>query len=113
MPRPPTRLPRLVASAFRALIPVAERDEVIADLETEFRLRAAADGAGAARRWAWRQLAGSAPVLLKRGWWRGMSGFEPASSRMRPGGLMFESWIMDVRYAVRRLLHRRTYALLA
>ena len=110
-PRPP--LPRLAAALFRALIPDAEREEVIADLQSEFALRARVDGRGAARRWVWRQALRSLPALLGRGWWRGMTGFEPHSSRMRPGGPMFESWIMDVRYAARRLMKRRTYAALA
>jgi hypothetical protein len=41
-----------------------------------------------------------------------MTGFEPQANRMRPGGPMFESWIMDFRYAARRLMGRPTYALL-
>lgn len=111
-PSPP-RLPRLPAALFRRLLPLAERDEVIRDLQAEFRLRAAEDGPAAARRWAWRQTLGSLPALVRRGWWRAMTGFEPAASRMRPGGPMFESWIMDVRYAARRLRRRPTYAALA
>lgn len=95
------------------MLPLAERDEVMRELEIEFRLRAAEQGHGPARRWAWRQLLGSLPALGRRGWWRGMTGFEPEASRMRPGGPMFESLIMDVRYAVRRLASRRTYAALA
>ncbi|MEX2271871.1 MAG: ADOP family duplicated permease [Vicinamibacterales bacterium] len=113
MRRFPARLPRLVMAAFRALIPAAERDEVIADLQAEFRLRASADGPRAARRWAWRQAIGSLPFLLRRGYWRGMTGFEPHASQLRPGGPMFESWIMDFRYAARRLMRRPTYAVLA
>lgn len=106
------RLPALVAAIFRALLPIAERDEVIGDLEAEYAQRAAAGGRRMARRWAWQQALGSLPALVRRGWWRGMTGFEPRANRMRPGGPMFESWIMDFRYAVRRLLRRPTYALL-
>lgn len=106
-------LPPLVTVVFRSLLPLAERDEVLADLEAEFERRASIHGAAAARRWAWRQALGSAPVLIRRGWWRGMTGFEPRANRMRPGGPMFESWIMDGRYAVRRLISRPTYAALA
>ena len=98
---------------FRVLTPIAERDELLADLQAEFAWRAGKYGNAAARRWAWRQALGSLPFLVRRGWWRGMTGFEPDANRMRPGGPMFESWIMDVRYAARRLLSRPTYALLA
>src|SRR5687768_13707623 len=110
---PPERLPAVVALIFRALLPIAERDEVLADLEAEYGQRAGMHGRGPARRWAWRQAVGSLPALFRRGWWRGMTGFEPRANRMQPGGPMFESWIMDFRYAGRRLLRRRTYAVLA
>ena len=109
----PVRLPRLVAGIFRALVPLAEQDEVLGDLEAEFAQREAASGRRAARYWALRQALGSLPPLVGRVWWRGMTGFEPRANRMRPGGSMFESWIMDFRYAARRLMSRPTYALLA
>ena len=106
-------LPRLVSALFRTLLPLAERDEVISDLEAEFAQRERRDGRAAAARWAWRQAIGSIPALLGRGWWRGTTGFEPRANRMRPGGPMFESWIMDARFAMRRLMRRPTYAALA
>jgi predicted permease len=98
---------------FRALTPVAERDEVLDDLRLEYERRVASRGPRAARWWVWRQALGSAPALLRRSWWRGMTGFEPRASRFRSGGTMVESWIIDVRYAIRRLLSRPTYAVLA
>jgi predicted permease len=107
------RLPALVSAVFRALLPVAEREEVLADLQAEYDSRAVQTGRLAARRWIVMQALFSIPALLRRGWWRGMSGFEPHANRMRPGGPMFESWIMDARYALRRLMSRPTYALLA
>jgi putative ABC transport system permease protein len=107
------RVPAIVAAIFRALLPIAERDEVLADLQAEYEQRAASLGRPAARRWAWKQAVGSLPSLLRRGWWRGTTGFEPQANRFRPGGPMFESWIMDFRYAGRRLMSRPTYALLA
>jgi predicted permease len=113
MPEVEPRLPVFAALVFRLLLPMAERDEVVADLRSEYARRAATDGALAARRWVWGQTLGSIPALLRRGWWRGMTGFEPNANRMKPGGPMFESWIMDARYAVRRLASRPTYALLA
>jgi predicted permease len=103
----------VAAAILRAWLPLAERDEVLSDLQAEFAHRAARDGGRAARRWAWRQATGSLPSLIRRTWWRGMTGFEPRANRMRPGGPMFESWIMDARYAGRRLLSRPTYTVLA
>jgi putative ABC transport system permease protein len=105
-------LPSAVVAIFRALVPIAEREEVLVDLQTEFEQRLARYGRRAARRWAWRQALGSLPALFGRSWWRGMTGFEPRSNRFHPGGPMFESWIMDARYAARRLLRRPTYVLL-
>ncbi|HEX6057452.1 MAG TPA: ADOP family duplicated permease [Gemmatimonadaceae bacterium] len=98
---------------LRALLPYAERDEVLADLAEEHAERARGHGRTAARIWLWRQVLGSTPALLRRSWWRGWSGFEPRANRMRPGGSSMESWIMDLRYAARRLRTRPTYALLA
>lgn len=106
-------LPRLPIAMLRALLPYAERDEVIDDLALEHAERARARGRVAARLWLWRQVLGSTPALLRRSWWRGWSGFEPRANRMRPGGPSMESWIMDARYAARRLRSRPTYALLA
>ena len=107
------RLPFVVSATFRALLPIAEREEVLGDLEAEFARRRVLDGRAAAARWAWWQAIGSAPALFRRSWWRATTGFEPRANRMRPGGPMFESWIMDFRYAARRLMRRPTYALLA
>jgi hypothetical protein len=97
----------------RALFPIAERDEVLVDLEDEVQRRASTYGLRAARRWVRRQGIGSIPALVARIWFRGMTCFEPRANRMRPGGPMFESWIMDARYAVRRLISRPVYAALA
>ena len=112
-PRVPDRLPLLPTTLLRAMLPTAERDEVLADLQTEYAARAGRDGRSAARRWVWQQAIRSAPALARRTWWRGMTGFEPRANRMQPGGPMLESWIMDFRYAGRRLLSRPTYAVLA
>lgn len=110
-PAPP--LPRLPAALLRRLLPHAERAEVLADLADEYRDRRADRGRLAARLWLWRQVLGSQPPLLRRSWWRGWTGFEPRANRYRPGGPNMESWIMDVRFALRRLRQRPTYTLLA
>lgn len=106
-------LPRLPLALLRALLPRAERDEVLADLSAEYVEHAAAGGQAEAGRWLWRQALRSAPALLGWSWWRGWTGFEPRANAYRPGGPMFRSWISDARYAVRRLRTRRAYTLLA
>jgi putative ABC transport system permease protein len=102
----------MLTRLVRALLPYAERDEVLGDLEREHASRAAAHGRLAARLWLWRQLAGSLPALLRRSWWRGWTGFEPRANRFQSGGHVLESWIMDLRYSARRLVSRPTYTLL-
>src|SRR5688572_18690615 len=109
----PRRLPVVVVAIFRCLAPIAERDEVLADLQSEYEERTMRYGRSAARRWAWHQALGSAPALFRRTWWRGMTGFEPRANRMRPGGPMLESWMIDFRYAARRLRGRPMFAALA
>ncbi|HVG58045.1 MAG TPA: ABC transporter permease, partial [Hyalangium sp.] len=109
----PLKVPRLPRVLLRAWLPYAERDEVIAELSAEFAAREAREGHGAARAWLWRQVLGSVLPLVRRTFSRGWTGFEPNSSRLRPGGPPMESFIMDLRYAARRLRMRPTYALLA
>jgi putative ABC transport system permease protein len=98
---------------LRALIPIAERGEVLADMESEFEYRAGTFGRMNAWRWYWRQTFASVPALVRRSWWRGWSGFEPRANRNQPGGPSMESWIMDTRYAARRLVRRPLYAFLS
>lgn len=111
--RPPAAPPRLAASLMRALLPLAEREEVLEDLRDEYAHRRGSRGRAAAAFWLWWQVLGSVPALLRRSWWRGWTGFEPRANRLLPGGPGMESWIMDLRYAVRRLRSRPTYTLLA
>jgi putative ABC transport system permease protein len=111
--RVPAALRGPAARLFGSLLPYAEREEVLRDLAGEHADRRGRDGRMAARLWLWRQMLGSVPPLLRRGWWRGWTGFEPRASRMRSGGPMFESWIIDLRYSARRLASRPTYTALA
>jgi putative ABC transport system permease protein len=111
----PTRrpVPRLPLAILRALLPLAERDEVLADLASEYATRSRQRGPARARRWIWGQVARSLPSLAARTWWRGWSGFEPAASEMKPGGPTVEQLIIDARHAARRLVRRPLYSAIA
>jgi len=111
---PPSRpeLPGLAAALLGAMLPGVEREEVLNDLAREHRARIEAHGTLAARWWVWRQTLASLPALARRGWWRGWSGFETPSERLQPGEAMFESLAIDTKFALRRLLRRRTYTVL-
>ena len=104
---------RVPFALLRALLPRAERDELLADVRLELEERRHRDGADAARRWLWWQTLGSAPALLRWGWWRERTGFLPQANEFRPGGPMLQTWMSDARYAARRLRARPTYTLLA
>jgi predicted permease len=113
-PRPHTTARTAVALALLLrLLPHAEREVVVRELADEHAERAKRDGTVAADRWLRRQVLASAPALLRRGWWRGWTGFEPRANRLQPGGLPMEGWIMDLRFAARRLRSRPTYAIVA
>ena len=110
---PPLAPPRLPMALLRALLPPAERAEVLADVAAEHAEHAARRGPRAAHGWLWRQALTSAPALVGWSWWRGWTGFEPQANAYHPGGLMLNSWIADARYAVRRLRAHVGYTLLA
>lgn len=59
-------LPRLPTAVLRALLPCAERDEVLDDMRAEYLHLAAENGRAAATRWVWAQALRSAPLLLRR-----------------------------------------------
>src|SRR5690242_17405694 len=98
---------------LRALLPRAERDELLADLTAEYAQHAATRGRVVAHRWLWRQALRSAPALLGWSWWRGWTGFEPRANAYRPGGSMLQNVRADARYAARRLRARPVYTLVA
>jgi hypothetical protein len=103
---PPAGAPAALA-LLRAWLPYAERDEVMAEFAAEFAARQVREGSRAARSRLWRQVLGSVPSRaadVLRGW----TGFKPASSHLRPGGPRMESFIMDLRYAARRLRSQPT-----
>jgi len=105
--------PRLPLAVIGALLPGAERDEVIAELSVEYANRAAAHGSFVARRWLWRQALQSLPALLRWTMWRGSIGYEPRSSAFRPRGPIVKTWLTDIRYAARRLRAHPGYTLLS
>jgi putative ABC transport system permease protein len=105
-------LPRLATAILSGLLPHAERAEVLGDLAAEYQERSL-DGTWRARWWCTVQIVRSIPALARRSWWRGWTGFEPKANAMRPGGPAMEQWIVDARYATRRLVQRPAYATLA
>jgi putative ABC transport system permease protein len=107
------RRPRLPLALIGALLPPAERAEVLGDLEAELDRRRGAGGAWAGYRWLWAQALRSAPSLLSRSTWRGFTGFESRANAMNPGGPLMERWILEARHAARRLRTRPTYTALA
>src|SRR5438270_4261556 len=108
----PSPLP-LFGRLIVRLSPTAERTEIAADLASELQERRRRDGGLIAHLWLLRQAGRSVPSLLRRGIWRGKTGFESPSNEMRPGGAPLESIVMDARYALRRLRSRPLYAALA
>ena len=72
---------------IESLMPPAERDEVVADLEEEYRERVGREGRMAAGRWLWLQVARSLPALVKRMWWRGQTGFDSPVNAMTDEGV--------------------------
>jgi predicted permease len=104
---------RFARALAGALVPKAERDELVEALAEEYAGRVSTHGRLAAMMWLWRQVVGSAPPLVGRLWWRGWTGFDSNANRLEGGGHPLETWITDLRYSVRRLMNRPAYALLA
>lgn len=109
---PPYHWPKIPAAILRATLPAAERDEILADLRAEFARRRDHDPA-AASQWLWGQAFRAAPSLLRWGWKRELSGYEPRANAFRPGDPMLNMFLADARYAARRLRTRPAYALLS
>ena len=109
----PAPVPRLAFALLRLFLPRPERDEILADLRAEFAERAHVVGEPAATRWLWRQVAGSAPALVRWTSWRDRTGYEPRANAFRPGVPMIATLTSDARYATRRLTARPAYTLLA
>jgi len=106
-------LPGFPAFLLRRLLPRAEREEILADLEAEFADRCARDGHAAARRWVWRQALASSRALLGWTWRRGWTGYESPANAYQPGGRVLKNWMSDARYGARRLWSRPGYTVLS
>ena len=105
--------PILPTALLRALVPRAEREEILADLTAEYAARTAADGRLAAGKWFWRQALGSVLPLLGWSGRREVTGYIPPANAYRPGGPMLPVFFADVRFALRRLRSRPAYAILS
>jgi putative ABC transport system permease protein len=105
--------PTLPTALLKALVPRAERDEILADLTAEYAARTAADGRSAAGKWFWRQALGSALPLLGWSGRREVTGYIPPANAYRPGGPMLPVFLSDARFALRRLRSRPAYAILS
>jgi len=101
------------AALLRRLLPKAEREEILADLEAEYAERRSREGEGAARHWIWRQALSSSRALVGWTWRRGWTGYEPPANAYQPGGRVLKNWISDARYGARRLWSRPGYTVLA
>ncbi len=109
IPQPPSK----AVALLRVSLPRAERDELLADIITEYESIASANGAAAANSWIWRQALASAPSLAGLGWRRAFTGFEPRANAFSPGVPVTQHLLADIRYAGRRLRTRPVYTFLA
>ena len=105
--------PTLPTALLKALLPRAERDEILADLTAEYAARAEADGRVAAGKWFWRQALASALPLLGWSGRREVTGYIPPANAYRPGGPMLPVFLSDAKFALRRLRSRPAYAILS
>ena len=105
--------PILPTALLRALVPRAERDEILADLTAEYAARTAAAGRVAAGKWFWRQALASALPLLGWSGRREVSGYIPPANAYRPGGPMLPVFLSDAQFALRWLRSRPAYAILS
>ena len=93
-------VPRLVLWLFMLAAPHSDRQSLLADLEEEAACRAARDGRASARRWCWRQLAGSfVPLARER------LAARPRALRRTHMMMFWRHVPSDVALAVRRLVH--------
>ncbi len=103
--------PRLALALLDRLLRDPVREAVIGDLSEEFRRRAARDGAGAARRWFWRQAVASAAA---RGRARVWDTVRPATPGVRrtPARLL-DAFRQDLRFTRRLIAASPVFAVAA
>jgi predicted permease len=113
LPRKIEHPPRIPLAIIAALLPEAERGEVVRDLTNEFVKRSDEHGAAHAKRWLREQAIRSSFALLRWTWWRSITGFEPRSSAFRPRRPIMHLLLTDARYALRRLSTRPAYTIVS
>lgn len=106
-------LPTIARRLLAAQQHDAEREEVLSGMGEEYVMRRRRDGSLKARLWLWRQVLASLPATVGRVWFRGTTGFESEANRMNGKGLGLESWIQDMRFALRSLRSRPLYVVLS
>jgi putative ABC transport system permease protein len=101
--------PRLARALLAVLVPRAEREFVIGDLEETFAARiAAGTPPGAARRWYWRAALSNISTMRRRD----PSDRQPTVKTRRGDGVM-RNLIRDAQYGIRLLLRRPGVTLVA
>lgn len=101
------RLSRSLAAIVRLLAGHDDAESILADLQVEAAERAAVDGEGPARRWAWRQVARSSPTLIARQ-------LDRTTQWLTKGPPMLLSGLwLDLHHVLRRLRRSPGFALLA
>jgi putative ABC transport system permease protein len=96
-PHPELRPPRAAEALLRRLLPQADREPILGDLNEEFMARARADGAPVARAWYRRHVALSVlPALRRR-----RTSITPPKPRISLDSLRY-----DARSALRHFVHR-------
>lgn len=94
MTRPPPRPPRFTATLLEAVLPPAEAEPILGDLEEAFHALAASRGVRTARRW----YRGQALRYLLR--------LSPTRARAVMGDILGNDMTRDLRFALRRLIAR-------
>src|SRR5262245_24107004 len=96
--------PRLACWILERYLPTHRHEEYLGDLEELFEARAAHRGVRAARRWYWRQtLAAVADAVVNR----------RIHPRPQTGDSLMSTIVQDIRYAVRTLTAKPSFALIA